>query len=335
MDVKKPDIKRRAARGVAVLAVALAAGHLVQTMSRSDRIAAQDTDLAQTKAIPTEIVPLAAGATDPTAAIAPEAATPMPAAGVTPEAIVSTDPQNAPDPLPQMSEQTQAVEAVACPISLDAFAGSAAMISLTLSAPCRANERVVLRHAGLAVTELTTASGSLFAAVPALDKAGEVEILFADGTTVSASSPVPELAAIRRFGVQWQADDAFQIHAYESGAEFGQPGDVSAANPHLPVPGAASSGGFLTVLGNPEAAEPLLAEIYTYPSEATKPADVTIEAAVTPKTCGRELLGDTLSSNAGEAVVTDLTLAMPDCTAIGDYLVLKNLAPDLKITAAN
>lgn len=336
MDVKKPDIKRRAARGVAVLAVALAAGHLVQTMAKPDQIAVQETDLARAETTPTSIVPLAAGAMDAPVVSAPEsplpqAALPMPAESAAPDAVAITEPasETAQEPIEPMPV------ADACPVTLDAFAGSSAMISLTLTAPCRANERVVLRHAGLAVTELTTASGALFTAVPALDKAGQVEVLFADGTTVSASSPVPELAAFRRFGVQWQADDAFQVHAYENGADFGQPGDVSAANPQRPVPGMASSSGFLTLLGNPDANEPLLAEIYTYPTDAAKTADVTIEAAVTQKTCGRELLGDTLSSTAGEAVVTDLTVAMPDCTAVGDYLVLKNLAPDLKITAAN
>ena len=56
---------------------------------------------------------------------------------------------------------------------------------------------------------------------------------------------------------------------------------------------------------------------------------------MTESTCGRELLGETLSSVAGKVQVTDLTVAMPECDAVGDYLVLKNLVPDLNIASAN
>ena len=333
MDLKKPEIIRKSARVVAVLAVALAAGHLVQSMSKPDHAAEQDTDLAQYEIAPATIVPLAAGATDQTAAVPSKTQVPValpiesaePPAMTEPQVVQNTDAQTA-DPAPV---------AESCPVSLEAFAESSAMISLTLTAPCRPNQRIVLRHAGLAITENTTARGALFTAIPALDKAGLVEIMFADGTKISSSTPVPELAALRRFGVQWQGDDAFQVHAFENGADYGQPGDVSAANPQRPVAGLASTSGFLTLLGNSDAEDPLMAEIYTYPADSTISTNVTIEAAVTAKTCGRDLLGDTLSSVAGEPVVTELTLSMPECSAIGDTLVLNNLAPDLKITAAN
>jgi hypothetical protein len=62
-------------------------------------------------------------------------------------------------------------------------------------------------------------------------------------------------------------------------------------------------------------------------------ADVVVEAAVTGATCGRDLTGKTLMSERGSAFAADLTLAMPDCGGIGDFLVLKNLATDMKIAA--
>ncbi len=58
-----------------------------------------------------------------------------------------------------------------------------------------------------------------------------------------------------------------------------------------------------------------------------------VEAAVTDLTCGRELLGETLTSVGGAVMVNDLTVAMPDCDATGDILVLKNLVPDMKIAS--
>ena len=53
---------------------------------------------------------------------------------------------------------------------------------------------------------------------------------------------------------------------------------------------------------------------------------------------GNSLYGQafsSLTSTAGSVFVTDLTLAMPGCEAVGDYLVLKNLVLDLNMAAAN
>ena len=52
-------------------------------------------------------------------------------------------------------------------------------------------------------------------------------------------------------------------------------------------------------------------------------------------TCDRELLGELLISEGGTHAATDLTLATPECDAIGDVLVLNNLLPDLKLATAN
>ena len=83
------------------------------------------------------------------------------------------------------------------------------------------------------------------------------------------------------------------------------------------------------MLGNGSVDLPMLAEVYTYP-EAGK-TEVVVEAEVTEATCGREMLGETILSSRGAIEVQELTLAMPDCLAMGDILVLKNLAPDTKL----
>ena len=98
-------------------------------------------------------------------------------------------------------------------------------------------------------------------------------------------------------------------------------------------PGLASDdGGFLQILGDPAAPMPLLAEVYTYPAGKT-PVEMVVESAVTDKTCGRELLAEIIAVQGGEVDVTDLTLAMPDCSAVGDFLVLNNLAQDMTLAA--
>jgi hypothetical protein len=78
-----------------------------------------------------------------------------------------------------------------------------------------------------------------------------------------------------------------------------------------------------------------MAQVYTFPVGLAEAVDLTIEAEVTEATCNRELLGEVLFSELGGVTKTDLTMATPDCDAIGDVLVLNNPLPDLKLAAAN
>lgn len=304
--VKSLD-KRRVGRVAAVVVIALAAGHLVQTMAKH-KAPAPEAALVK----PASVVQLAGTNDLPAAPPAPVAPSVPP---------LALKPATPPVPAPVAVVDP-------CPVTLDLMTEPGAMIGVTLLAPCHPSERIVLRHAGLAVTLRSTATGAVFTALPGLQSDATVEVMFADGTTIGGRTELAELAGLRRFGVQWQADDAFQLYGYEAG------GVVSAAAPGQPPLGdAPSAGGYLTRLGDAGVDAPLLAEIYTYPVDEA--ADPVIEAAVTPATCGRELLGETLSSVGGVVKVTDLTVAMPDCDAVGDFLVLKNLAPDLTLAAAN
>lgn len=356
------DIKRRLARGVAVIAIALGAGELVQSMSGKapasraaenqvdkkpkaiERVAATvtgdkpapmvalDAPANPQAAPPKAKAPVVASVTIPAAApeAAPKAVVEVaPIASKTPAATIPA----APAPKAETLAETEVADA--CPVSLDLSSADNALIAVTLIAPCHADERVVLKHAGLTVTAKTTLTGALFADMPALVKDAQVVVMFKDSTTVAASLVVPEMAALHRFAVQWQQDDAFQLHGFEDGSDFGGPGDVSAATPHQPIAGAPAKGGFLTLLGDATTDLPMLAQVYTYPKDSNIKPEIVVEAAVTEATCGRELLGQTLQTTAGTVKVSDVSLAMPDCDAVGDYLVLKNLVPDMTIAAAN
>lgn len=315
--------KRKAVRIAALLVVVLAAGHLVQTLAA--KRSAQNATAAEQQAEPTEIVALSAGAND--------LGRSEPVAPAIPETAIAA----LPAVVPQVPATPAPAELAAekCPVTFDLMAEPSAMIGLTLIAPCHESERVVIKHAGLVVSARTTASGSLFTSIPAMDAEGAVEVLFGDDETATAAIKMPEVTTMRRFAVQWQANDAFQIHAFENGASYGQPGHISAADPHRPGAGIPAIGGFLIQLGDQSSALPLVAEVYSFPVDPAAKVDVVVEAEVTTETCGRELLGETLISIGGKVKVTDLTLAMPECDGIGDYLVLKNLVPDMKIAAAN
>ncbi|WP_156317509.1 hypothetical protein [Cypionkella psychrotolerans] len=353
------DMKRRLARGVAVIAIALGAGQLVQSMSGKapPPHAAENQTTKKPKAIervaatevgdkPAPMVALEAPANtqaEPPKAKAPvmasttaPVATPEPVAKAAP--VVPKTPAApiaATVPAPKLEITAKPELADACPVSLELSNADNALIAVTLVAPCHADERVVLKHAGLTVTAKTTLTGALFADMPALMQDAKVEVMFKDNTSVAASVAVPELAGLRRFAVQWQQDDAFQLHGFEDGSDFGGPGDVSAATPHQPIAGAPAKGGFLTLLGDASTDLPMLAQVYTYPKDSQIKPEIVVEAAVTEATCGRELLGQTLQTAPGTVKVSDMSLAMPDCDAVGDYLVLKNLVPDMTIASSN
>ena len=326
------DRKRRLALIFATIGIALGAGQIVQNGAGTKH------QVAAATMTPTAITQVSAGPKKPLAVLPAQkplvVATPAPVV-VPPQAPVVmaalTDPV-IPAPAPKPAAQPAPV-AEACPVTLDLAANENAMIGVTLMAPCAPETRVVLRHAGLAITGKTSVSGTLFVTLPALDAKGEVSVTLKGAPAVTSAVAMPDLAGLRRFGVQWQEADAFQVHAFENGATYDEPGHVSARDPHKPVVGAAGTGGYLTMLGDTTVQLPMLAQVYTYP--ATGKPEIVVEAAVTSKTCGRELLGETLSSAAGAAVTMDLTLATPDCTAIGDILVLNNLVSDPTMVAAN
>lgn len=345
--MKKLNIeKRQIARVVAVAAVALAAGQLVQSLAHRPKTRAPaETTTAAAPVKPSSVQPVSSGpepgkpAPAPAPVLAsqpPVAPSPLPPKPATAEApalaMLPEPPAPAPDPAPAPAALPQAE---ACPVTLELMAEPQAMIGLTLLAPCHPNERVVLQHAGLAVTGLTTATGALFTSLPALQPQAEVTTIFADGTRTSAALDIPEAATVRRFGIQWQAEDAFQLQAFEGGASWGEAGNVSARTPRASGLALPADQGFVTALGDASAPAPLLAEVYTFPADSRVAAEVVIEAAVTEATCGREIFGQTLTATGGKAATEDLTLAMPDCDGVGDYLVLNNLALPTNIAAAN
>lgn len=327
------DIKKRAVRGIAVLAIALGAGQLVQGMSNKGAQAAPAADqtaAAEIAVKPSDIERVAASDVVTTAPAEPELlAIPAQPKPKLPDAVAAA-PKSAE---PEVLKPVEAVAADPCPVTLDLSNGENAMIGLTLISPCHANERVVLKHAGLTVSAKTTVTGALFTDIPAMIQDATVEVMFNDGTLTSAQIAVPEFAEMQRFAVQWQADDALQIHAFEGVADFGSAGDISRGNPQTPAAGVPPKGGFITLIGDATTDLPMLAEVYTYAVDTSVKQEIVVEAPITATACDREILGQTLQTNAGVVDIEDIALTMPQCDAIGDYLVLKNLASNTSIAS--
>ena len=331
-------------RVAALLLVAGAAGQLVKSMNGDHAPGLMATVApAELTAEPTQIETVSSAEAAPLAEVVPELALEAElAAAVLPEPLMEAAPAELPAAsalastviAPLVEETVMLAAAEALPLEVPPLVQAqntvvpGAMISVTLIAPCAPDARVVLLHEGLVITGMTTATGALFTALPALNTAARIEVILADGTKTEAALEVPEAADFRRFGVQWQGEDAFQVNAYQNGASFGAAGHIYGVQPGL----AADAGGFLQTLGDPAAPMPLLAEIYTYPARQTL-VEMVVEAAVTPQTCGREMLGETIMAGAGQVLLTELTVSMPDCSAVGDFLVLSNLALDVTLAA--
>ncbi len=293
-----------------MLSVALAAGHLAQAYAA--RIPAKLTQATAKE--PIHIVNLSAGPDE---------------SGLTADLRplkTGQDVQVVADRLSQSTSPLTAETAVCAPV-LHLMPRPGAMMEVSIAAPCDAGTRVVLSHAGLSVTERLNAEGSLAVRLPVMDETARFDMRLDNGRTASATQAIPDLAGVRRFAVQWAGATGFVLHGMENGADFGQQGDVSPNQPGIIT----NQGGWLSVLGDASVHDPLLAQVYTFPAETM--ADVVVEAPVTSSNCGHKLLGKTLTSTDGMAAMIDLTLEMPNCTAVGEFLVLKNLAQTTKLAA--
>lgn len=224
-----------------------------------------------------------------------------------------------------------------CEITADAEVVPAAMVTLTLDAPCSANERLTVHHNGMMFTETTDATGKLSVTVPALTEQAVFVLALTNGDGAVAQAFVPELGGYERTALQWRGHAGFELHAREFGADYGQEGHVwsgVAQNAEGMIQG---ENGYVIHLGDSLSPEPLMAEVYTYPSSMSSKSgtiDLSVEAEVTTANCGLEVEAQSLEMMVGGRVKTqDLTLAVPGCDAVGSFLVLNNLVSDLKVAS--
>ena len=237
-------------------------------------------------------------------------------------------------PLANMPAE-EATPKLACEYNLTANAEAAAMVRLSLAAPCMINEKFTLHHNGMMFTQVTDANGSVEFSVPALSENAVFIVAFANGEGAVANATVSSLEYYDRAVVQWKGQSGIQVHALEYGSEYGQEGHVWADTPREQSSAALGQGGFLSQLGAADVDNAMLAEVYTFPSSVAKRSGdivMSVEAEITQANCGRDVEAQSIQKTAeGSLKTQDLVLAMPDCSSVGDFLMLKNLLNDLKI----
>lgn len=222
-----------------------------------------------------------------------------------------------------------------CTHSVTATPLAAAMVTLAIDAPCMVRDRFTVHHNGMMFTEVTDKDGKRILSVPALATDAVYIVSFSNGDGAVAATQVTSLDYYDRVVVQWTGDSGLQIHALEYGAGYNDVGHVWAGDARDMTDAAGGEGGFLARYGTPDVADAHMAEVYSFPSGTIArngAVSLSLEAEVTRANCGRDIEAQTIQlGDAGQLSVRDVVLAVPDCSAIGDYLVLKNLLNDLKI----
>ena len=217
----------------------------------------------------------------------------------------------------------------ACEIELKAEPGDAAMASLALEASCMTNERFTLHHSGMMISGVTDENGRWQASVPALAENAFFIAAFSNGEGAVANTTIADLSGYDRYVVQWKGDTDIQIHAFENGASYADAGHVWRGSGD---DAASMQIGILTRFDDKDLAEGLKAEIYTFPSRQLGEVEINVELQVGDATCNEDVEAQAfIMSGAEQLEARDLMIAMPDCGAVGEFLVLKNLYEDLTI----
>lgn len=224
-----------------------------------------------------------------------------------------------------------------CEISMEAMPAAAAMVDLRISAPCNASERLTLHHHGLMFTEVVQPDGTLKVAVPAMAERATFIAAFDNGEGASATVDVTSLSFYDRVAIQWRGEAGLQLHAREFDADYFDDGHVWAASAGDIAHAARGEGGYLTRLGRTDVPEARIAEVYSFPSGTAKSGGdvvLSVEAEITPVNCDQRVEAQSLEIRDAESLrIRELTLEMPQCDSVGDFLVLKNLIEDLKIAS--
>lgn len=299
------------------------------TSAQADRAAIEDAEviLAGSETTPAPDAPAADIAAEPEVELAAVEDAPMEDAPID---EISVKEMEAPG-------EDQIVLGDACDMVFTATGAPLASVALDLMAPCHGDMPVVIHHQGMMFHAITDDNGRLQIEVPALAEEAFFIAAFDDGEGAVAITGVPEVALYDRAVLQWQGTSGVQLHAREFGATYGSDGHVWAKARGQIAEAMDGSGGVLTQLGDPAVLQALQAEVYTFPSgyvAADGAVDLTVEAEVTAMNCGRDISAQSIQIEPGaEAAAIDLTMTMPGCDSIGEFLILNNMFQDLTLAA--
>lgn len=203
-------------------------------------------------------------------------------------------------------------------------AAEGAMVEVNLDAPCAADQIVTIHHQGMMFTAATDADGLYSTQIPALAKAPVVMASFMDGSTAVGATFVSDFDDYHRAVLLWQGDTGLELHAFIDGATYGDP-------LHLTTVGNTSAGGaVMQRFGEDLVAEANFSEVFSIPTfgaeDGSKSVRFSVEAEITAENFGREISAQTLEfAAASDLKALDLSLSIPSCDAVGDFILLGSL----------
>lgn len=287
-----------------------------------------EIQVASSAAVPEELeTPTFAALDAPTVDALPEPAE-QPIVAVAAEAAPMIEMDALPEPV--MQEQS-------CEPALTLTASGFAMVNLSYVAPCAADATVTVLHEEMMFEVVLDANGAFSMDVPVLAEEALFGVEDANGNTSFAITGVPEIAMYDRVVLQWQGAENLQLHALEFGASYGEEGHVWSAATGDRVNAASGTGGFLTRLGEASTETGYFADVYTFPTGLNAldgQVALSVEAEVTDLNCGQKVKAQTMQVLPNTRPDTNnLTMFMPSCDAIGEFLVLNNLFEDLTLAS--
>ena len=306
------------------LCAALGVGALMQAWPSSGRHAGVETpvvvsDVQEVSSAPRGLVPMD-----------------MPVVATLPDQIISAavEPVETPEiVIPETPDQT----GFACDVEMTATPIAGAMMSVKVTAPCHGSERVTLHHNGLMFTTLMQPDGTLSVDIPALTEDALVIASFLDGGGAVTMAKVTSVPFYDRVVLQWRGNAGLQLHAREFNADYFTDGHVWQGAGFDATRAATGQGGFLTTLGTADAPDALLAEVYTFPTGMTDregTVALTVETEIIESNCDQVVEAQTLEMRSGQDLASkELTIDVPSCETVGDFLLLKHLVEDLTIAA--
>ncbi|MEP3345101.1 MAG: hypothetical protein ABJN34_14285 [Litoreibacter sp.] len=202
----------------------------------------------------------------------------------------------------------------ACGPSMTMNAAIDAMLVVNIFAPCLPYDMIRFEHEGLSFTVPMPMTGELTMLLPALSESADVHAHLSDGTTLSASTDVPDAVNFARVALQW------------SGAD---PGELVAKAPKV-------LDGSVVHLGQSMDADGAVLHVFSSRIDEVTSGGVvrfSMRAPVTSENCAVEHETRVRRRVPGEPVSAyDMTLKGPGCEAVGESLELKNVLQDLKLS---
>jgi hypothetical protein len=262
------------------------------------------------------------------------------------QALAPQDPEEEAPPAPESRDQATGPTAapdtahavsplgLPCGLTVASEAMPGAMVALDVMDPCRPDMRVEILHAGLTITAETDSLGLLTLDIPAFETPAFFTVRLADGAEEVTLTGLPDLVTLSRVAVTWEEDRELELHAFERGAEFGAAGHVWKDTPGSVADATIGTGGFLTTLGDPTVEAPRLVQVYSFPRDLRNDLALSVDIPITEGNCGQTVRAQTVQiAESGTIMTNPVTLTIPGCEAVGDYLVLQNLFEDLRLAS--